>query len=167
MAQSNAPFGFKVSQRILAFRATYDIIDVATGNKVFVAKRRLFTWSPTIIIENLQGQEVAKVKGNFFFQNRWKITQGANLVGEVEFPLIRFCGIKFDVTLAGNHYTASDILGWSFNAVGRDGSIGFTLDKKVFRIKDTYRVDVYPPLEPLFGLAAALAIDSKFYQGNR
>ncbi len=167
MAQSSAPFGFKITQRILALRATYDIIDVATGNKVFIAKRRLFTWTPTIIIENLQGQEVAKVKANFFFQTRWKITQGPNLIGEIEFPLIKFCGIKFDVMLAGNHYTASDMLGWSFNAVSRDGSIGFTLDKKVFRIKDTYRVDVYPPLEPLYGLAAALAIDSKFYQGNR
>ncbi len=167
MAQSSAPFGFKVTQRILALRATYDITDVATGNKVFIAKRRMFTLTPTIIIENIQGQEVAKVKSNFFFQNRWKITQGPNLIGEIEFPLIRFCGIKFDVMLAGNHYTASDMLGWSFNAVSRDGSIGFTLDKKVFRIKDTYKVDVYPPLEPLYGLAAVLAIDSKFYQGNR
>ncbi len=167
MAQSGAPFGFKVTQRILALVATYDIVDIATDQKVFVAKRRFFTLTPTIVIENLQGQEVAKIKSNFLFRNRWKITQGPNEVGEVEFPIIRFCGIKFDVMLAGNHYTASDILGWSFNAVGRDGSIGFTLDKKVFRIKDTYRVDVYPPLEPLFGLAAALAIDSKFYQGNR
>ncbi len=166
MAQSGTPFGFKVTQRILALGATYDIIDIATGNKIFVARRRLFTWTPTIIIENLQGQEVVKVKSNFLFGNRWKITQGPNLIGEIEFPIIKFCGIKFDVMLAENHYTASDIIGWSFNAVSRDGSIGFTLDKK-FRIKDTYRVDVYPPLEPLFGLAAVLAIDSKFYQGNR
>jgi uncharacterized protein YxjI len=166
MSQPGAPFGFEIKQRILALRATYDIIDVATGNQVFIAKRKLFTWTPEITIENLQGQEVAKVQGNFFFQNRWKITQGPNLIGEVEFPIFKLCGIKFDVLLAGNHYTASDIIGWSFNAVGRDGKIGFTLDKK-FRIKDTYRVDVYPPLEPLYGLAAALAVDSKFYQGNR
>lgn len=167
MAQSNAPYGFKVTQRILALRATYDIIDVATDNKVFIAKRRMFTWRPTIIIENIQGQEVAKIKANYFFQNKWKITVGSELIGEIEFPIIKLCGIKFDVMLAGNHYTASDVFGWSFNAVGRDGRLGFTLDKRFFRIKDTYRVDVYPPLEPLFGLAAVLAIDSRYYQGNR
>ncbi|TET80025.1 MAG: hypothetical protein E3J43_02810 [Candidatus Heimdallarchaeota archaeon] len=167
MAQSSAPFGFKVTQRILALRATYDIIDVATGNKVFIAKRRMFTWRPTIIIENIQGQEVAKITANYFFQNKWKITVGPDLIGEIEFPIIKFCGIKFDIMLAGNQYTASDVFGWSFKAVGRDGVIGFTLDKKFFRIKDTYRVDVYPPLEPLFGLAAVLAIDSRYYRSSR
>ena len=61
MAQSGAPFGFKVTQRILALVATYDIVDIATDQKVFVAKRRFFTLTPTIVIENLQGQEVAKI----------------------------------------------------------------------------------------------------------
>ena len=161
------PYGFQVKQRILAFRATYDIIDEATGQQIFVAKRKILTFTPTLWIENMQGQEVARVKGNFLIGTNWKITQGPNLVGAVKFPLIRFCGIKFDVELQGNNYTASDILGWSFTARDYNGNVGFMLDKKVFRIKDTYKVVVYPPLEPVLALAAALAIDSKFYQGNR
>ena len=161
------PFGFQVKQRILAFRATYDIIDEATGQQVFVAKRKIFTLTPKLWIENMQGQEVARVKGNFLIGTNWKISQGSNLVGAVRFPLIRLCGIKFDVELSGNNYTASDILGWSFTARDYSGNVGFMLDKKVFRIKDTYKVVVYPPLEPVLALAAALAIDSKFYQGNR
>ena len=161
------PFGFQVKQRIIAFRATYDIIDEATGQQIFVAKRKIMTLTPTLWIENMQGQEVARVKGNFLFGTNWKISQGANPVGAVKFPLIRLCGIKFDVELQGNNYTASDILGWSFTARDYSGNVGFMLDKKVFRIKDTYKVVVYPPLEPVLALAAALAIDSKFYQGNR
>ena len=166
MAQQ-APYGFKVTQKIFALRATYQIVDEATGQQVFTAKRQIFTLTPTLWIEDMNGNEVIRIKSNFFFKNRWKITQGGNMIGEVEFPIIRICGIKFDVHLAGQHYTASDILGWSFNALDASGNIGFTLDKKVFRIKDTYKVTVYPPLEPLFGLAAALTIDSKFYQGNK
>ncbi|MCE7742885.1 MAG: hypothetical protein GOP50_10560 [Candidatus Heimdallarchaeota archaeon] len=166
MAQQ-APFGFKVTQKIFTFRATYDIIDEATGQQIFVAKRQIFALTPTLWIEDMNGNEVIRIKSNFLFKNRWKITQGDQLIGEVEFPIIRICGIKFDVLLAGQNYTASDLLGWSFNARDPSGNIGFTLDKKVFRIKDTYKVTVYPPLEPLFGLAAALTIDSKFYQGNR
>lgn len=166
MAQ-NAPFGFKVTQKIFALRATYDILDEATGQKIFVAKRQIFAFTPTLWIEDLNGNEVIRIKSNFLFKNRWKITQRNNIIGEVEFPIIRICGIKFDVHLAGQRYSASDILGWSFNAVDPSGRIGFTLDKKIFHIKDTYQVTVYPPLEPLFGLAAALTIDSKFYQGNR
>lgn len=166
MAQSSQPFGFKVRQRIIAFGATYDIIDEATGEQIFTAKKKLFTILPKMWIKNLQGKELITIKSNFW-RTRWNIYQGNNLVGAVKFPFIRICGIKFDVELAGNEYTASDILGWSFTARGRDGQIGFLLDKKVFRIKDTYKVVVYPPLEPIFGLAAALAIDAKFYQGNR
>ena len=165
---STAPFGFKVKQRIISFRGgTYDIFDQATEQQLFVAKRKMFTLTPTIIIENLQGQEVARVKGNFLIGTKWEITQGGNLIGMVKFPLIRFCGVKFDVELQGNNYTASDILGWSFVARDVNGNIGFLLDKKVFRIKDTYKIEVYPPLEPVFALAASLAIDIKFYQGNR
>ena len=165
---STAPFGFKVKQRIISLRGgTYDIFDQATDQQLFVAKRKVFTLTPTIVIENLQGQEVARVKGNFFIGTKWKITQGENLIGMVKFPLIKLCGIKFDVELAGNHYSASDILGWSFVARDVNGNIGFLLDKKVFRIKDTYKIEVYPPLEPVFALAASLAIDIKFYQGNR
>ena len=166
MAQSSQPFGFKVSQRLIAFGATYDIIDEATGERIFVGKKRLFTILPKMWIKNLQGKELIAIKSNFW-RTRWNIYQGTNLIGAVRFPFIKFCGIKFDVELAGNSYTASDILGWSFTARSRDGQIGFILDKKVFRIKDTYKVVVYPPLEPIFGLAAALAIDAKFYQGNR
>ncbi|MCG3220586.1 MAG: hypothetical protein H7641_04325 [Candidatus Heimdallarchaeota archaeon] len=162
------PYGFQVKQRIISFfRATYDIIDEATGNQVFVAKRKIWSFTPTLWIENMQGQEVARVKGNFLFGTNWKISQGTNLVGAVRFPLIKLCGIKFDVEISGNNYTASDILGWSFTARDYNGNVGFILDKKIFRIKDTYKVVVYPPLEPVLALAAALAIDSKFYQGNR
>ena len=163
MAQQ-APYGFKVTQKIFALRATYQIFDEATGQQIFTAKRQILTMTPTLWIEDMQGNEVIRIKSNFFFKNRWKITQQGNLIGEVEFPIIRLCGIKFDVHMAGKQYTASDILGWSFNAIEPNGNIGFTLDKKVFSIKDTYKVTVYPPLEPLFGLAAALTIDSKFYQ---
>jgi uncharacterized protein YxjI len=166
MAQSSQPFGFKISQRFIAFGATYDIIDEATGEQIFSAKKKIFTILPKMWIRNLQGKELITIKSNFW-RTRWNIYQGDNLIGAVKFPLIKICGIKFDVELAGNEYTASDILGWSFTARGRDGQIGFILDKKVFRIKDTYKVEVYPPLEPIFGLAAALAIDAKFYQGNR
>ena len=162
------PYGFQVKQRIIAFfGATYDIIDEATGNQIFVAKRKFFSLTPTLSIKNMQGQEVAKVKGNFLIGTNWKITQGPNLVGSVKFPLIKFCGIKFDVELQGNNYSASDILGWSFTARDYNGNVGFFLDKKVFRIKDTYKLVIYPPLEPVLALAAALAIDSKFYQRKR
>ena len=165
MAQAQ-PFGFKVQQKVFAFVSTYNIFDLANDQKIFEAKRKVFTLTPTIIIKDASGQEVLRLKANFFFANKWKILQKGNLIGEVKFPLIRFCGIKFDVELQGNRYTASDIFGWSFNARDMNGNIGFTLDKKVFRIRDTYQVTVYPPLEPLFGLAAALAIDAKYYQGK-
>ncbi|MCG3215705.1 MAG: hypothetical protein KAS63_03245 [Candidatus Heimdallarchaeota archaeon] len=165
---ATAPYGFKIKQRIISFRGgTYDIFDESTDQQLFVAKRKVFTLRPTITIENLQGQEVAQVKGNFFIGTKWAITQGVNLVGMVKFPLIRICGIKFEVELAGKRYHASDVMGWSFVARDESNRIGFLLDKKIFRIKDTYKIEVYPPLEPVLALAASLAIDIKFYQGNR
>ncbi|MHA1304522.1 MAG: LURP-one-related family protein [Candidatus Heimdallarchaeaceae archaeon] len=158
------PMGFKVQQKILALVATYKIYDLATDQQIFEAKRKMFTLTPTLIIRDMAGVEVIKIKSNFFFQNSWKIYQQDKLIGEVTFPIIRFCGIKFDVKLAGNVYTASDVLGYSFSAVDLSGNIGFKLDRKVFSIRDTYKVETYPPLDPLFALAAALAIDSKYFQ---
>ncbi|MHA1205218.1 MAG: hypothetical protein K9W45_01400 [Candidatus Heimdallarchaeum aukensis] len=167
MSQEIKPMGFKVQQKILALVATYNIYDLATDQQIFQAKRKMFSWTPTIIIKDMAENEVAKIVSNFFFQNNWKIyaPDGA-LIGEVKFPLIRFCGIKFDVMLAGNTYTASDIFGYSFSAVDVNGNLGFKLDRKVFAIRDTYKVETYPPLEPVFALAAALAIDSKYFQGK-
>ena len=162
-----APFGFKITQKIFAFGATYDIEDEATGQQIFKARRQILSLTPTLWIEDMNGNEVIQIKSNFLLKNNWRITQGRNLIGEVEFPIIRICGIKFDVFLEGQQYTGSDILGWSFNVRDSSGNIGFTLDKKVLSIRDTYRLVVYPPLEPLFALAAALAVDTKFYQGNR
>ena len=166
MSQQNAPFGFKIRQRIFAFRATYDIFDMATDQQLFKAKKKIFSFGKTIIIEDLQGREVVKIKGNVIFNNNWTITQNNQKIGMVRFPLIRFCGIKFTVELLGNIYNASDLLGYSFNAVNQAGHIGFSLNRRILSIRDTYKVDVYPPLEPVFGLAAALAIDAKYFQGQ-
>ncbi len=166
MAQQNLPYGFKIQQKILALTATYNIFDNATDQQVFRARRKMFTIAKTIIIEDMQGNEVVRIKANLFLQNKWKILQNEQEIGMVRFPLIRFCGIKFTVELAGNEYHASDLFAYAFTARDLNNNVGFTLDRKVFSVRDTYKIDVYPPLEPIFGLAATLAIDYKFFQGN-
>ena len=165
MAQAALPFGFRVRQKIFAFRlaATYDIFDESNQQKIFVAKKKFLAILPTIKIENLNDQEVARVKANFW-GTKWTISQNGKTVGMIRFPFITFCMKKFSVEMAGNVYHASDLLGWKFSAIDMSGRMGFHLDKRIFRIRDTYKVDVYPPLEPVFGLAAALAVDVKFYQ---
>ncbi|MBY9002233.1 MAG: LURP-one-related family protein [Candidatus Heimdallarchaeota archaeon] len=166
MTQHNQPFGFKVQQKILAFTATYNIFDMATDQQVFRAKRKMFTIGKTIIIEDMQGKEVVKLKANLILKNKWKIVQNGREVGMVKFPLIRFCGIKFSVELAGNEYHASDLMAYAFTARDLNNQIGFTLDRRILTIRDTYRIDVYPPLDPIFGLAATLAVDYKFFQNR-
>ena len=162
--QITQPYAFKVRQRFFTFiRKFYDIFDLATEQKVLVAKTKILTFFPQIIVEDLAGREVVRIKSNWL-RTSWKIYQGDNLIGEVKFPFIRFCGIKFTVFMAGNAYEASDIIGWNFTAKDRNGNVGFLLDRKLFRIRDTYQVVVYPPLEPIFALAAALTIDMRYYE---
>lgn len=163
--QDSRPYSFKVREKFFTFfRKSFDIFDEATDQKIYEATRVFFSFTPTLLIKDMAGVVVAKLKSNYFFQNRWKITMGENLVGEIEFPIIRFCGIKFTVHLAGEIYEASDIVGWNFTARNTQGVIGFTLDRKFFRIRDTYKVTVFQPMDPIFGLACALAIDSKYYK---
>ncbi|MHA1829755.1 MAG: LURP-one-related/scramblase family protein, partial [Candidatus Heimdallarchaeaceae archaeon] len=154
MSKEDLPYGFKVKQKIIALIPTFDIYDEATGNQVFKARKTFLSLTPNIKIYNMQGVKVIEIKANFFFANKWKIYQDGKLIGTVKFPIFRLCGIKFDVELLGNIYTAADILGWSFKAVDVNNRIGFTLDKKVFSLRDTYKITVYPPLEPIFGIAA-------------
>lgn len=166
MAQQNQPFGFQVQQKFFALTATYNITDMATGQQVFKAKRKLFTFFKTIVIEDMQGIEVVRLKANLLFMNKWNIIQNGKIIGSVKFPLIKLCGIEFTVELLGNVYHASDLMGWSFTARDVNNQIGFTLDRRILSIRDTYKVDVYPPLEPIFGLAATLAIDYRFFQNR-
>ncbi|MHA1347845.1 MAG: LURP-one-related/scramblase family protein [Candidatus Heimdallarchaeaceae archaeon] len=166
MAQQNQPFGFKVQQQFFAFTATYNIFDMATDQQVFKAKRKLFTLGKTIVIEDMQGREVITIKANLFLKTKWKITQAGREIGMVIFPFFRLCGIKFSVELAGNEYHASDLMAYSFTARDLNNQIGFTLDRRILTIRDTYKVTVYPPLEPVFGLAATLAIDYKYFQNK-
>ena len=166
MSQQNQPFGFKIQQKFFSLTATYKITDVATDQQIYKAKRKLFSFLKTIVIEDMQGIEVARIKGNFLFNNKWKIIQNENVIGSIKFPLVKLCGIEFTVELMDNVYHASDLMAYSFTARDANNQVGFTLDRKVFTIKDTYRVDVYPPLEPIFGLAATLAIDYKFFQSK-
>lgn len=164
--QITQPYAFKVRQRFFTFfRKFYDIFDMATEQKLLVAKTKFLTLFPQLIVEDLAGNELVRIKSNWL-RTSWKIYQNDTLIGEVKFPFIRFCGIKFTVYMAGNTYKASDIIGWNFTAKDINGNIGFMIDRKVFSIRDTYKVIVYPPLEPIFALAAALTIDMKYYEGK-
>ncbi len=160
-------YGFKVQQKIFALRATYNIYDLAKDEKIFVARRKILAFRPEIEIKDMNDQKVITIKSNFLFRNRWKIIQNNNLIGEVKFPIIRLFGFKFELSIAGNNYEATNIFGYSFTAVDDMGRIGFVVDKKFFSFRDSYKVEVHPPLEPLFGLAAAIAIDSKYHEGKR
>lgn len=157
-------YGFKVQQKMISFTPTYDVYDLATDQKVFVAKRQFFSIPPKIVIEDLSGREVIKIESNFFFKNKWEIKQRGAIIGEVSFPIMRFFGFSFDLRLAGKEYTASNVFGHSFTARDPSGNIGFIVDKKVFSFRDTYKVEVYPGLEPLFAIAASIAIDSKYHE---
>ncbi len=106
MSQQIQRMGFKVQQKLLALVATYNIYDLATDQQIFTAKRKLFSLTPTVIIYDMAGKELVRVTSNFFFGNKWKIHLGEQIFGEVKFPIFRLCGIKFEVYMANNVYTA-------------------------------------------------------------
>lgn len=158
-------YAFKVQQRFISFfGATYDIYDLATDQKIFIAKRQFFAIPPKIKIKDMAGNEDITIHSNFLFRNKWTIKHKGVVIGEVSFPIIRFFGFRFDLSLAGKKYSASNVFGYSFTAIDQTGNIGFKVDKKFLSLRDSFKVEVYPGLEPIFGIAAAIAIDSKYHE---
>ncbi len=160
-------YDYKVHQKIISLRPVYEIFDERTGEQLAVAKQTWFSiFRSTMHIEDMYGNRVLTAKGGFFdFTFKIFDAQG-QLVAVLSRPWIAI--FKNFKILYHNEVVKAQggILPWGFEAATPAGRFAFRLDKKIFSIRDTYKISVGEFMDPLHAITSALVIDRVFFKGK-
>ena len=142
-------------QRIFSWFDSYDIYD-ENGNVYFTVKGQL-AWGHMFKIYNKNNEEIGKLKQKIFtFLPKYEIYVNNELQGEIvkEFTFFK---PKFHVTFGGITVTG-DFFNWDYDVFRNDTRIA-TINKEIFRFRDTYTINVNES-DALLVLMIVLSIDS-------
>lgn len=150
-------------QRFFSWFDSYDIYDI-NDETVYTVEGKL-SWGHKLEIHDRNGNHIATLKERIFtFLPKFEIYIGGEYVGEIkkEFTLFK---PSFSVDCLG--YTVSgDFFEWDYNIMSGSRNVA-TIEKKLFRLTDTYIIDVEDDKDALISLMIVLAIDAvKCSQSN-
>ncbi|MDP1547214.1 MAG: LURP-one-related family protein [Anaerolineales bacterium] len=128
---------FKVDGKVLRIRKTL-VFEDANGKKLAKIKERLLTIKDTMVIEDANGKDIATVKKALLtpLRDKWnvKVKDGADLVVQGNI-------LDFEYTIKAGGRKIAEI------------------SKKIFRLTDTYGVDIADGQNDILILAIAIAVD--------
>lgn len=145
-------------QRLFSWFDSYDIFD-EQGNKVYTVKGEL-AWGHLLRIYDAQGNPLGSIKERVFaLLPKFEMYLGEEYLGFIqkEFTLFK---PRFNVDCKG--WTVKGELGeWDYEIFDRYEEKIATISKEIFRLADTYVIDVHYPSDALCVLMLALAIDAE------
>ena len=145
-------------QRMFSWFHAYDIYDDA-GNTVYTVKGRP-SWGHCLKIYDASGNEVGTVKQRVLtFLPTFEIYYGDRYAGCIskEFALFRH---SYNIECNGWH-VEGNFLEWDYNIEDSMGNTVATVAKELFRMTDTYVIDVRLAEDALCALMLVLAIDAE------
>lgn len=154
--ENNMKLIFK--QRLFSWFDSYDIYD-QNGEVVYVVKGK-FAWGHCLKIYDSIGTELGTVKERVFsFFPKFEIYLGENYIGCIKKELTFFKPI-FNIDYNGWHIEG-DLFEWEYNILNSSGNSVATISKQIFKLTDTYVIDVFNPSDALGVLMLVLAIDAE------
>ena len=145
-------------QRFFSWFDSYDIFDEA-GETVYVVKGQL-SWGHCLKVFDVQGNELGTVQQKVLtFLPKFEVYIGGRYVGQIsrEFTLLR---PKNNIDFNGWHIDG-DWPEWDYTIFGAVGERVATVSKELFRLTDTYVIDVVREQDALCALMFVLAIDAE------
>jgi len=145
-------------QRFFSWFDSYDIYD-ENENVVFTVEGKM-SWGHCLHILNARGEHIATVKQKVLtFLPRFELYEGEEYVGCItkEFSFFK---PSFSVDCNG-WLVDGDFWEWDYNILDSDSSVVATVSKELFRMTDTYVIDVVNEEEALHALMVVLAIDAE------
>lgn len=145
-------------QRFFSWFDSYDIYD-ESENVVYTVEGKM-SWGHCLHILNARGEHIATVKQKVLtFLPRFELYEGEEYVGCItkEFSFFK---PSFSVDCNG-WLVDGDFWEWDYNILDSDSSVVATVSKELFRMTDTYVIDVVNEEEALHALMVVLAIDAE------
>ena len=145
-------------QRFFSWFDSYDMYD-ENENVVFTVEGKM-SWGHCLHILNARGEHIATVKQKVLtFLPRFELYEGEEYVGCItkEFSFFK---PSFSVDCNG-WLVDGDFWEWDYNILDSDSSVVATVSKELFRMTDTYVIDVLNEEEALHALMVVLAIDAE------
>ncbi len=151
-------------QRFFSWFDSYDIYNEA-GDTVYTVKGQL-AWGHCLKIFDTFGNEIGTVKERVLtFLPKFELYLGGSCIGCIskEFTFFR---PKFNIDCNGWRIDG-DFLEWDYTIFDASGRSVAAVSKELFRLTDTYVIDVRDPQDALCALMLVLAIDAeKCSRGN-
>lgn len=145
-------------QRLFSWFDSYDVYD-ESGNTVFTVKGQ-FSWGKTLKIFDAAHNELGTVKSRLFsFMPKFDLYQGDHCFGTVS-KEFTFFKPKFHIDCNGWQVEGS-FWEWDYTIRASYGEVIAKISKEVFRLTDTYVIDVSDPKYALQALMLVIAIDAE------
>ena len=145
-------------QRMFSWFDSYDIYN-EVGNKAFTVKGAL-AWGHLLRIYDINGRELGRVKEKLFaILPRFEMYKDSKHVGTIN---KKFSWAKPKFSVDFNGWTVEgDWCEWDYDVRDSEGGIVATISKKIWKLSDTYEIDVFDDKNALDVLMLVLAIDAE------
>lgn len=145
-------------QRLFSWFDSYDIYD--EQDRVVFSVEGKMSWGHCLHILDAGGGHIATVKRRVLaFLPRFELYEGERYVGGItkEFSFFR---PHFSVDCNG-WFVDGDFMEWDYRIADNGGNTVATISKELFRMTDTYVIDVMEEADALHALMVVLAIDAE------
>lgn len=144
-------------QRFFSWFDSYDIYD-ELGDTVFTVQGQL-SWGHKLHIYNRDDMHIGTVRERLFsFLPRFELYQYEQYLGDIR---KEFTFFKPVYSLFCNDWTIfGDFFGWNYSVETASGECVAAVSKELFRLTDTYVIDVPDEANALLALMIVLAIDA-------
>ena len=145
-------------QRFFSWFDSYDIYD-ESGNTVYEVKGQL-SWGHCLKIFDANGREVGTVKQVVLtFLPKFEIYEGSYYIGCIrkEFTFFR---PRYNIDFNG-WQVQGEFMEWDYGITNSSGNPVASVSKELFRLTDTYVINVNDPSDALHALMFVLAIDAE------
>ena len=144
-------------QRLFSWFDSYDIYDEA-GNTVYTVQGQL-SWGHCLHILDHTGRHIATVQEKVLtFLPRFEFFLGGQMLGSIRKELT-FLRPRFELDFNGWDVSGS-FLEWDYTISQGPRTVA-TISKELWKLTDTYVIDVVDPRDALCALMVVLAIDAE------
>lgn len=145
-------------QRFFSWFDSYDVYD--ENERVLFSVEGKLSWGHCLHILNAEGEHIATVKRRVMtFLPRFELYEGDCYVGEIS---KNFSFFRPSFTVDHNGWSVDgDFMEWDYQILDAAGSPVATVSKELFRMVDTYVIDIICEEDALRALMVVLAIDAE------